>query len=436
MPKNQPLYFDYAATTPCDGRVAKIISNYTLRDFGNPGSLHGYGQKAIAAIDRARAVFASSLGANFRDVIFTASATEANNLILRGLVSKTKIARSSITPKIIISAIEHESILGTAQSLAAQGEIELVVLPVDRHGLVDLTYLERSLDSRTILVSIMQANNEIGIIQPIAEISEIIRVFREELRTKNRGPQTNPVAIRNSLSLLPVFHSDASQALQFLNCSLPEIGADFLTLSGHKIYGPKGVGALCARQKTNDSTRVSKPLSLISDLLSPVSTGGGQEFGLRSGTENVPAIAGFAKASELVNETKETEALRIQKLRERLWSGIKKIFPRARLNGLPIRFSVVSSADFRSLPNILNVCFPGQSAEELLIALDLNGIAVSSGSACAARSAETSHVLRAIGLNDKDAKSSLRISLGRPSNLSEVNSFLKILEKTIRSIED
>ncbi len=256
------IYLDYAATTPVHPRVLRAMEPYFSERFGNAGSLHSFGQEAIAAIDRSRETIANAIGAQFREIIFTGSATEANNLALRGSIRgltqtvrgltqkniKTTTQKFSVShrevsvslqPRLIISAVEHESILETARDLENDGT-EVIIIPVDRHGIVDLKKLKSALNERTILVSVMYANNEIGTIQPIAKISEIIRNFREELRIKN-----NELRKRKKASfIIPLFHVDAVQALQFLDCNTQDLGIDLMTLSAHKIYGPKGIGGL------------------------------------------------------------------------------------------------------------------------------------------------------------------------------------------------
>ena len=386
----EKIYLDYAATTPVDEKVEKAMRPYFSASFGNAGSLHSFGRDAVTAIDSARDAVAQKIGADFRDVIFTGSATEANNLALRGIIKALgfrqlgagRLEPSGLAPKILVSSIEHESVLETARDLSAGG-VEVVVLPVDGKGFVDLEKLESSLDERTVLVSVMYANNEIGTIQPVAEISKIIKKFDYKI----------------------LFHTDAVQAFQYLDCNVNMLGVDFLTLSAHKIYGPKGVGALFARN--TDSTP-----------LNPVITGGGQEFGLRSGTENVPSIVGFAKTVEITAEAREKEKKRVGELRGHFWRELKKIYPAAEINGIIDGNS--------TLPNILNICFPGYRAEELLIKFDEAGIAVSAGSACQSRSAKSSHVLQALGFSEERARSSIRFSFGRLTEEREIKEALKL----------
>jgi cysteine desulfurase len=386
------IYLDYAATTPLDPRIASAMTPYFIKQFGNPGSLHSFGQDAIAALDRSREAIAKTISANFREIIFTGSATEANNLALQ-MIDVDEFAKRSVKPKIIVSAIEHESVLETARELGRRGA-DIVYLPVDESGTIDFSKLKYELDERTILVSVMFANNEIGVIQPIAEIGHIIRQFKKE---------NTPARDR-----YPLFHTDAVQAFQFLDCDVDALGVDFMTFSSHKIYGPKGVGSLYVKNMESRKAHFK-----------PVLFGGGQEFGLRSGTENVPAIVGFAKAVELAASIRSKESKRIAALREKLWRGIKKQYRGAEING--------STKSKDALPNILNVYFPKKSAQDLLTKFDLSGLAVSSGSACRSRAMESSHVIEALGHPRERAKSSIRFSLGRPTDNAAIQGALKII---------
>ena len=385
------VYLDYAATTPVDPRVLKAMQLYFAERFGNPGSLHSYGQAAIAAIDRAREDVAAAIGADFRDIIFTASATEANNLALRGAVSGFGIER----PRVIVSAIEHESVLEAARELERQGA-EVVYLPVDRNGFADLAALKSALNERTVVVSIMYANNEVGTVQDVSRIAKIIEVFRAE----QKSPR------------FPLFHTDAAQAFQFFSCDVRDLGVDLLTISSHKLYGPKGAAALYVR---NDKTSRKKNVT-PADMMRPIIYGGGQEFGVRSGTENVPAIVGFAEAVKIAVEVRAKEAKRLEILRAHFWKDIKKMEPDAELNG--------AATD---MPNLLNVYFPGYEAQDILTRLDLAGIAASSGSACRSRAFESSYVIEALGYAKERARSSVRFSLGRFTSAGDIAAAIKAL---------
>ena len=416
------IYLDYAATTPMDKEVKKAMEPHFFMKFGNPNSLHYFGQQARKAVDEAREKIAKSIGAEFREVIFTGSATESNNIALRGITQNyaeifrdsPRSVRVSQRPRLIISAVEHESVLETARDLSARGGsalggekegVEVIYLPVNRQGVVDLKKLKESLNENTVLVSIMYANNEIGTIQPISKISEIIRDFRSA-----------------SHVAFPLLHVDAVQAFQFLNCNVNDLGVDLMTLSAHKIYGPKGTGLLYIKQ--------SDALKAISYKLKAIITGGGQEFSLRSGTENVAGIVGFAKAVELADKNRHKEALRIAKLKAYFLKELKKIKPDVQINGAS---SITNyQLPITNLPNILNIYFPNQKAEELLIRLDLNGVAASSGSACASFSAKPSYVLKAVGLSGDKLHSNLRFSMGKFTKKEDIDQAIKIIKIIFR----
>ncbi len=404
------IYLDNAATTPLDSEVKRAMEPYFDQEYGNPNSLHWFGQQARAAVDRSREAIANAIGARFREVIFTGSATEGNNLAVRGTVKKARAIFDAVQNgkpmKVIVSAIEHDSILDTVRDMEKEG-IEVVIIPVNDRGYVDAKKIEAALDERTVLVSVMYANNEVGTIQPIRDIAEVIKRFR------SRG---------NALPYYPLFHTDAVQAFNYLGCSVDELGVDLMTLSGHKVYGPKGVGALYVR--TLDSVTHMHDDRMY--IISPRIFGGGQEFGMRSGTENVPAIVGFAEATNisLVMRTQERE--RLAALKELFWEKLQKLYPDAAINGS------LGDAEYE-LPNILNVYFPPWKGGELLIALDLHGVAVSSGSACAARSALPSHVLSAMGFDDDRAGGSLRFSLGRNTTENDIAHTIAVLKEVLHA---
>ena len=431
MNKTSRIYLDYAASTPVDPAVLKAMAPYFTEKFGNPGSLHSFGQEAMGALDKARETVAKAIGCSpaggFRNIIFTGSATEANNLALRGVIRKYYRTFHGTAPKIIISGIEHESILDTARDLGKdaclrrQG-VEVVYLPVNENGIVDLKKLESSLDERTVLVSVMYVNNEIGSVQPIAKISEIIRNFREELRIKNKESNKTYSKFIIHNSLFPLLHTDAAQALNYFDCDVKKLGVDLMTLSGQKIYGPKGIGALFIRNNESGiRNNEERKDSIIhnSKFLIPVITGGGQEFGLRSGTENIPAIVGFGKAMELATKNRSKNMKEVNLLKNEFWRGLKKIYPQAEINGKS------------GAPHILNIHFPTEFAGDLLIKLDIAGIAVSAGSACSARSYAPSPVLHALGLSQERVRGSLRFSFGKPCKMGEIKEALKRMRKIL-----
>jgi cysteine desulfurase len=469
------IYLDYAASTPVEPEVLEAMRPYFSEKFGNPGSLHSFGQEVMAAVDASRETIARVIGADFREIIFTGSATEANNLairgIARGIIQNLKIKNQNdnlkfkvnssqantkilhfdfctlnFRPRIIASSIEHESILETRRDLEKFG-VEVVYLPVDRRGVVDLEALRRALNERTVLVSVMYANNEIGTVQPLAEIAEIIKEFRKRKISARHSSEAKPMAgggnrsKKNSIfyfldsSFYPLFHTDAAQAFQFLDCDINKLGVDLMTLSSHKIYGPKGAGALYVSQESGVKSQESGVRSQESgvggsknlthdSLLLPLITGGGQEFGLRSGTENTPSIVGFAKAVEIVISDKRQATSRIAKLRDYFWRELKKIYPKAELNG--------PKKNSERLPSILNVYFPGHKSEDLLAKFDLAGLAVSAGSACRSRAVEGSYVIEALGYSKERAKQSIRFSLGRPTTKREIDLALKIIKISLK----
>jgi cysteine desulfurase len=392
----RPLYFDYAASTPLDPRVLRAMRPYFLDKFGNAGSLHSYGQEAIAAVDHARETIAGVLGVDFREIIFTGSATEANNLAIRGVVNAYR--KGIETPRIIVSAIEHESVLETVRAMRAEG-VDVVELPVDKNGVVSAKDLRASLTPQTLLVSIMYANNEIGNVQNLSELTDVVKEFRRDRKTA-----------------FPFFHTDAAQAFQFLSCRPQELGVDLMTISAQKIYGPKGVGALYVKSDVG---------------LSPVIMGGGQEFGLRSGTENVPLIRGFEEAVVILASAKdgsgrEAAGERIHELGMYIYGKLRKISPKVALNGPAIE----KLASVR-LPNIVNIHVPGISAVDLVMRADLAGLAISAGSACASRAQSPSYVVAALGGPTKRASESVRLSLGRMTTKTEIDAAIRILKNLI-----
>jgi len=482
------IYLDYAASTGLDPEVERAMRPYFAEKFGNPGSLHSFGQEASAAVDESRAKIARLLGLDiltgFREIIFTGSATEANNLALRGvlkvIIQNVKIKNQNdadfiehsrqsrnnlklknnppsvdtailhfdicnlnFRPRIIISTVEHESILATVRDLEKEG-VEVVYAPVTREGVVDLEKFKKLLNDRTVLVSVMYVNNETGMMQPIAEISKLIsefRIWNLESGKKNSEPKFQ---IPNS-KFYPLLHVDASQAPHVLDCNPQKLGVDLMTLSGHKIYGPKGIGLLYARNAGSVRNVVNGKYNKRAQangrtpttFITPILTGANQEFGLRAGTENVPAIVGCAKALELAVEKREETVKHLQKLQKYFCRGIKKIFPRAQFNGFDkLTTSGIDSAknktDLQKSPHIVSIYLPGFYSHDLLVALDIAGIAVSAGSACSSRHSEPSYVLQAMGYSKKRAQSSLRFSFGRPTTEGEVKKALLALGKILK----
>lgn len=386
--KNNKIYLDYAATTPVDKEVLKAMAPYFSEKFGNASSIHSFGQEAITAVDQAREKIARCFSCDFTEIIFTGSATESNNLAIRGLIQNSDF-------HIISTKIEHESVLEPLKELEKSG-CEITYLPVDKTGLIKISDLEKAIKDNTILVSIIYANNEIGTIQPIKEIGKLL----EKINKKRK---------ESGLSKI-YFHTDAVQAMNYLECRPDWLKVDLLTFSGHKIYGPKGIGGLYIKKRTP---------------LSPIVLGGGQEFGLRSGTENVASIVGLAKAVELVFRDKDRNYKKVSDLRNQMLADIIKY------SGGMVK---INSSSKNCLPNILNLRFAGLSNETLIVALDRAGIAVSAGSACSSRALAASHVLTAIGLTPKQAKESIRISLGNNITIQEIKKAAEIINKTIQNL--
>lgn len=370
------IYLDYAATAPIDPKVLKAMMPYLIDKYGNPSSIHAFGQEAQEAIDKAREQVAKFLNCKPAEVIFTGSASESDNLAIRGVVGNGHV---------VTTEIEHKAVLETCK------EFKSTYLSVDKYGLINLKHLEKAIKPNTKLVSIMYANNETGIVQPIKKIGDLITEVNKKRKNKI------------------YFHTDAVQAANWLKLNVKELGVDLLTLSGHKIYGPKGIGILYVRKGT---------------LIRPIAIGGDQEFGLRAGTENVAAIAGLGAAIAEIQITK-SKIQKIEKLRAKLVKGVLKI-PNTKLNG-PVKKE-------NRLPNIANFSFKGIEGEGLVIALDQEGIAVSTGSACTSRELRPSHVLKAMGLSDLQAHSSLRVSLGKYTKTNDIDYFLKVLPKAIERL--
>ncbi|MCD6410549.1 cysteine desulfurase [bacterium] len=386
MPKQ--IYLDYAATTPTDPEVLKTMMPYFKKEFGNPSSLHRFGQIALVAIDEARRKVAKFLNCQEDEIVFTGSATEANNLAIFGVTKALK--KKGIKPHIITSKIEHHAVLHPFEESEKQG-IEVSFIAPNKEGIIKLESVKKAIKENTVFVSLMYANNEIGTIQPIEEIGQFLAKINKERKQRI------------------YFHTDAVQAINYLDCNIKELGVDLLTLSAHKIYGPKGVGALFIKKGTP---------------IKPIIYGGGHEFGLRSGTENVAGIVGLGKAIEL-GEKYKNDIERIKKLRDKIIEKVLKI-PNTRLNGLKEK----------RLPNNVNISISGVEGESLMIALDQQGIAVSTGSACSSRELKPSHVLLAIGLSPKEAHGSLRITLGRFTTEEEVDYFLKVLPNVVKRLRE
>ena len=373
------IYLDYAATTPVDPRVSKTMEPFLSENFGNTMSLHSFGQEAKIVLEESREKLAGVINANPNEIIFTSSATESNNLALKGSALASKKGH------IIISSIEHHCVVESAKWLAKNG-FEITEISVDKFGEGNPEDIKKAITEKTILVSVIHASNEIGTIQPITEIGKICK-------EKN-----------------VLFHTDASQSFGKILIDVKKMNIDLLTASSHKIYGPKGAGLLYIREGIN---------------IAPLLHGGGQENGLRSSTVNVGAIAGFAAAAEIYKKEGKKENQKLIKLRDKLIKELLKI-KGSHLNGDPKK----------RLPNNVNVRFDFVEGESLVIQLDMHGIACSTGSACSSATLEPSHVLLATGLKPEQAHGSLRITLGRWTTEKDINYLLKVLPKIVKKIRE
>ena len=378
------VYLDYNATTPVAPAVLEAMLPFLGENFGNAGSVHSAGQRARAAVDAARESVAALIGAKASEIVFTSGGTEADNLAIFGTIAASAKPRKHI----ITTAIEHHAILHSCEELERQG-VDITVVPVRRdpesQGVVDPEDIRRALRPETVLITVMHANNELGTIQPIEEIS---RVAAE-------------AGVR--------FHCDGVQSAGKVPLDVNRLGIDLLSISAHKFYGPKGVGALYVRTGTN---------------IAPRFFGGHAERDRRPGTENVPGIIAIGKAAELARKLLAEDAARIAPLRDRLESALLARIPAARVNG----------DRAHRVPNTTNISFPGAAGEALLIALDLQGVECSTGAACSSGSTEPSHVLTAAGLSRDDARASLRFSLGRPTTAAEIDCAVEIIPGVVERI--
>lgn len=377
------IYLDNSATTPLDPAVLEAMMPYLTTDFGNASSIHTFGQKAKMAVDRARHQVAALLNATRpNEIIFTSGGTESNNLAIRGLVE----ANSRHGNHIILSAIEHPAVDSVCEELQKKG-VELSVLPVYENGIVRIEDVRDAIREDTILITVMAANNEIGTLQPIAEIGRLVREIRET------GKKI-------------WFHTDAVQAVGKVTVDVEEIGCDLLSFSAHKINGPKGIGGLYVRRGIRLHTQ---------------NIGGRQERGTRAGTENVAGIAGLGEAAEIAGNSLGDIDTRIRSIRDRIESNILEAVPDAIPNGDRVD----------RLPNIANISFRSIEGEALLIALDMQGIAVSTGSACSSGSLEPSPVIRALGHGDDLARGAIRFSLGHQNTAEQIDILLGVLPDAV-----
>lgn len=377
------IYFDHSGTTPVHPAVAEEMYRYlTGENFGNPSSVHRYGLQIRKNVDEAREKAAQALGANAGEIVFTSGGTESDNMAIHGAAYTNKNRGNHI----ITSAVEHHAVLNTVKALGKEG-FDITVLPVDRYGMVRVDDVAGAITDKTILITIMHANNEIGTVMPLAEIGKLAR--EREI----------------------IFHVDAVQSFGKIPVNVDDLGASLLSISGHKIYGPKGTGVLYIRKGT--------------PWRQTLFHGGAQERLRRAGTENIPGIMGLCKAIELAMKNREAEGARLMVLRDKIIEGLTGIED-VRLTGHP---------EMR-LPNHASFVFKYIEGESMLLSLDMKGIAASTGSACTSGSLEPSHVLTAIGVRPEDAHGSLRITLGKDNTGDDVDYFLEVMKPIVKKLRD
>tara|TARA_Y100000310_G_scaffold273609_1_gene289146 strand:- start:1109 stop:2275 length:1167 start_codon:yes stop_codon:yes gene_type:complete len=374
------IYLDYAATTPMRSEVIEAMLPYFTEVFGNPSTIYSYGQEAKEAIEESRSKIARLIKAQEEEIVFTGSGTEADNLALTGIIYASEGKKDHI----ITSAVEHHAVSETTKFLEKR-RYKISYLPVDEYGLVNPDDVKKALTAKTVLISVMHANNEVGTIEPIKEIGRIAREAKV------------------------YFHTDAVQAVGHIGVDVKELGVDLLSISAHKLYGPKGVGALYIRKGTR---------------IAPLMHGGEQEKRRRAGTENVPGIVGLGVAAELALEEIEEEAGRLRQLRDRLVEGLKERIKHIHFNGHPVK----------RLPNNVNICVEYVEGESMVLNLDLEGICVSTGSACTSSSLEPSHVLSSMGLSPELAHGSLRFTLGKWTTNEDIDRVLEVLPRIVAKL--
>ncbi|MBI2355581.1 MAG: cysteine desulfurase [Candidatus Doudnabacteria bacterium] len=388
------IYFDHAATTPLDKRVSKAMRDFELKYFGNPSSVHREGQQARAEIDFGRAAVAKFLNAKPQEIIFTSGATEANNHAIKGIVSKA-IFEWGMKPHVITTELEHHSVYNVVKEMEKRGVIEATFIKPTPDGQISADQIIKEIKDNTVLVSCIFVSNEIGSVLPVREIGKHLSSINSRLSTSHKI----------------AFHTDAVQAAKFYNCNVEKLGCDLLTLSAHKLYGPKGIGTLYIKTGTK-----------IDNLMS----GGAQEYDMRPGTQNTAGIIGMAKALELLGslEEREKSAKKIRNLRDELWDQIKNI-PGVELNG-PI-------GESRN-PENLSITISDIDQDSLITAMDLAGFAVSTGSACVSGSSEPSHVIKALGKAASKTVSTVRFTLGQATTKQEIDIVIKKFPEIINKL--
>ena len=392
------IYLDYAATTPVDSKVLKAMLPYFSEKFGNAMSVHGFGQEALEAIDNSRAEAAKFFNCSPSEIIFTSGATESNNLAIKGSIRSfySVPRKSGEKPHIITTKFEHHCILDACKMAEKDGLAEITYIAPNKDGIISVKDIQTAIKPTTFLVSIMYVNNEIGTIQPTAEIGKMLEKINSE-RTNNKLPRIS-------------FHTDATQGINYFNCNVDDLKVDLLSMSGHKIYGPKGIGLLYIRKGT--------PMKRLQD-------GGDQEYKMRAGTHNVAGIVGLGTAISMIKTPEMQKKIKeIKNLRDYTIKKVLKEIPKSYLNG---------SAEKRS-PNNANFRFDDVEGEGLILSLDLEGIAGSTGSACSSGALEPSHVLLSLGLKHEQAHGSLRVTFGKYTTKKEIDTFITKLKEIVKRL--
>ena len=409
MEKRKSIYLDHAATTPTDVSVLEKMLPYYGSEYGNPSSIYEQGRRSAQAISSARQGLAELIGAKREEIIFTGSGTESDNLAILGVAR----ANRAYGDHILVSSVEHKAVIESAEQLAKEG-FKVDYIPVDKYGMVDVEQCMKLVNEKTILISVMYANNEIGTIEPIKELGRRIQDFRQQTLDSRKSIQNESVtSVVSSLmsNVYPIFHTDACQAVGYLPINVQELGVDMMTLNGSKIYGPKGIGVLYKKESVN---------------IEPIIFGGGQEMGLRSGTESVPLIVGLSYALEKVDTERESESSRLTLLRDYLIKEIYEKIPDAILNGHPRT----------RLPNNVHISIPHIEGESVVLMLDELGIQVSTGSACSSHDLEVSHVLTAIGQSPELMHGSIRFTLGKENTKEDVDYLLSALPDIVNRLRN
>ncbi len=394
--RKKKIYLDCAATTPVDPAVLEAMLPYFIDIYGNAMSVHSFGQEALEAVDKARSQAAGFFGASPSEIIFTSGATESNNLAIKGILKSyySKNESKKKKPHIITTAFEHHCVLDSCKIVAKDGLADVTYLPIKKDGTIDPKEVEKAIRPETVMISVMYVNNEIGTVQPIEKIGKLVR-------------KINSTKEKDDFKI--IFHTDATQAINYFDCNTDRLGVDLLSMSGHKIYGPKGVGILYVRKGT--------PIRKIQD-------GGDQEYKMRAGTHNVPGIVGLGKAIGLVEKNGKKDAKKIQILRDYLIEKVLKEISNSILNGSKTKRS----------PNNANFTFKDVEGEGLLLSLDMEGVACSTGSACSSGALSPSHVLLSIGLKPEQAHGSLRMTLGKHTTKREIDTAVEKLKVVIERL--